>query len=148
MSFFKITDPYKRNELMRVFIAAKKKLKVTFMAERLGEIGFEQDLMKQYKPLLDSQTVIQDTLSKELKPIAESTATTLRAIQGIPDQFNAITYPFATYPTTDESPKPPVTTLGLIAQKYLKGGFSKKINQIKHLEFLKKMKSLVLVIKN
>ena len=53
MSFFKITDPQKRNELVSAFIAAKKRVKDNFMAERLGEIGFEQDLMKQYKSLLD-----------------------------------------------------------------------------------------------
>ena len=120
MSFIKITDPHKRNELVSAFIAAKKRVKDNFMAERLGDIGFEQDLLKQYKPLIDSQAALKDTLSKELKPIAESSASTLRAIQGIPEQFNAITYPFATYPIADESSQR-VTTLGDIAQTYLKG---------------------------
>ena len=119
MSFLKITDPYKRNELVNALIAAKKRVKDNFMTERLGDIGFEQDFIKQYKPLIDSQAAFKDTLSKELKPTAESSASTLRAIQGIPDQFNAITYPFATYPVTDESSES-VTTLGLTAQKYLK----------------------------
>ena len=55
MSFLKIPDPAKRYEIVKAFIAAEKRVKDNFMAERLGKIGFEQDLMKQYKPLLDSR---------------------------------------------------------------------------------------------
>ena len=99
MSYFKVKDPAKRDFLINDYLKLRQKVKSDLQSEKIGEQSLEESLARTFKPITDSQAAI----SKELQPIAQNTASTLQAIQRIPDQFNSITYPFATYPLLQDS---------------------------------------------
>ena len=61
MSFLKITDPAKRDLFVADFLKTKKNIQQNFLNEKLGDIGMQQELVKLYKPIVDSQS----TISKE-----------------------------------------------------------------------------------
>ena len=128
MSYFKIKDPAKRDFLINEYLKLKGKVKSDLLSEKIGDVSMQESLAKTFKPITESQATI-------LQPLVQSTASTLRAIQGIPEQLRAIQgiseYPFATYPISasdigTQTQTLPVINIGAIAQKYLKGAFSKE----------------------
>ena len=48
MSFLKIEDHNKRDEIVKEFLALKNKIKDKFRKERLGEIETQRDLAKAF----------------------------------------------------------------------------------------------------
>ena len=132
MSYFKVKDPAKRDFLVNDYLKLRRKVKSDLQSEKIGEQSLEESLARTFKPITDSQIALKDTFSKELQPIAQNTASTLQSIQGMKEPLQAISYPFATYPLVDsetqqvvDSKPQQVVTIGDIAQKYLKGAFSK-----------------------
>ena len=83
MSFLKIKDHNKRNEIVKEFLDLKNKIKDNFSRERLGEIETQSDLAKFFKPVTETQIATRKELQEGLKPIKES-------IESIP---KAITFP-------------------------------------------------------
>ena len=99
MSFLKIEDHNKRDEIVKEFLALKNKIKDNFRKERLGEIEMQRDLAKLFKPVTETQIATTKELREGLKPIKE----------GIEKLPQAITFP--AYPSID-LPKEDVLELG------------------------------------
>ena len=55
MSFLKIEDHNKREEIVKEFLALKNKIKDNFRKERIGEIETQRDLAKLFKPVTETQ---------------------------------------------------------------------------------------------
>ena len=99
MSFLKIEDHNKRDEIVIEFLALNNKIKDNFRKERLGEIETQRDLAKLFKPVTETQIATTKELQEGLKPIKE----------GIEKLPQAITFP--AYPSID-LPKEDVLELG------------------------------------
>ena len=110
MSFIKVKDPRKREELIRDFIETRKRIKDNFIAKKVGEAEYQTGLTKLFKPVTETQkATAKETAEKftqELLPIKES-------LEKIP----AITFPaFPAIEMTEEEK----TNLGPIATNALK----------------------------
>src|SRR5688572_22321109 len=125
MSFLKFTDPAKRELFVADFHATKKRIQQNFLNEKLGDIGLQQDLVKLYKPIVDSQSTISKEQNALLSTIKENSAATSDALQALPasisSSIKAIQFP--QYPSI-EANKDPVESvrnleLGLTASAYL-----------------------------
>ena len=55
MSFIKIKDPKKREELIKDFIETRKRIKSNFLEQKIGEIGAQRELAKFFKPVTETQ---------------------------------------------------------------------------------------------
>ena len=112
MSFLKIEDHNKRDEIVKEFLALKSKIKDNFRKERIGEIETQRDLAKLFKPITETQKATTKEITGELKPIKE----------GIENLPQAITFP--AYPSIEAFEEPiegeDVQYIGDIASKYLK----------------------------
>ena len=82
MSFIKVKDPRKREELVRDFIETRKRIKDNFMARKVGEAEYQTGLTKLFKPvtdtqkatakeITDAQKATAEKITKELLPIRE-----------------------------------------------------------------------------
>ncbi|XP_065665675.1 uncharacterized protein LOC136087097 [Hydra vulgaris] len=63
MSLFKFTDPDKRDQLVKEYIYLKKKVQQDNIAEKVGDYNLQMDLSKLYRPLIDSQSGINNSIS-------------------------------------------------------------------------------------
>ena len=123
MSFIKVKDPRKREELIRDFIETRKRIKDNFIARKVGESEYQTGLTKLFKPvtetqkatakeITEAQKATAEKITKELLPIKES-------IERLPE---AISFP--AYPAV-EMTKEELTNLGPIATNALMGLASK-----------------------
>ena len=112
MSFSKIKDHNKRDEIVKEFLALKNKIKDNFRKEKIGEIETQRDLAKLFKPIIETQKATAKEITGELKPIKE----------GIEKLPQAITFP--AYPSID-LPKEDVLELGPNATSALQRFLSK-----------------------
>ena len=82
MSFIKVKDPRKREELVRDFIETRKRIKDNFIARKVGEAEYQTGLTKLFKPvtetqkttakeITDAQKAATEKITKELLPIRE-----------------------------------------------------------------------------
>ena len=55
MSFIKVKDPRKREELIRDFIETRKRIKDNFVARKVGEAEYKTGLTKLFKPVTETQ---------------------------------------------------------------------------------------------
>src|SRR5688572_18670138 len=125
MSFLKITDPTKRDLIVAEFLKTKKNIQQNFLSEKLGDIGMQRELVKLYKPIVDSQSTISKEQNALLSTIKENSAATSDALKALPasisSSIKAIQFP--QYPSIEAYEDDPVdiTTLELgdIATKYL-----------------------------
>ena len=73
MSFIKVKDPRKREELIRDFIETRKRIKDNFIAKKVGEAEYQTGLTKLFKPVTETQkATAKETAEKftqELLPI-------------------------------------------------------------------------------
>ena len=130
MSFIKVKDPRKREELVRDFIETRKRIKDNFVARKVGESEYQTGLTKLFKPvtetqkatakeITDAQKATVEKITGELLPIKES----LENLTIIPpieegDQIPAL-----------EMTKEKITEIGKIASEYLKTTFGRKATQ-------------------
>ena len=132
MSFLKITDPAKRDLIVAEFLKTKKNVQQNFLNEKLGDIGLQQELVKLYKPIVDSQSTISKEQNALLSTIKENSAATSDALKALPasisSSLKAIQFP--QYPSIEayEDPVEDVRTLelGEIATTYLQQYASNK----------------------
>src|SRR5688572_19286075 len=134
MSFLKITDPAKRDLIVADFLETKRRIQQNFLNEKLGDIGLQQDLVKLYKPIVDSQSTISKEQNALLSTIKENSAATSNALQALPasisSSIKAIQLP--QYPSIkafeDDLTEEDIKTLelGEIASEYLTQYASKK----------------------
>ena len=94
MSFLKISDPRKRDLIVKEFLELKKNIRNNLLSERTGEQQLQTDLSKLYKPITETQTATAREITEGLKPIKE----------GIENLPQAITFP--AYPSIQASEKP------------------------------------------
>lgn len=120
MSFLKITDPEKRDFLVKEFLLSKHNIRQNSLSEKLGDIGLQRELTKFYKPITDSQATQSVALTKEL--------TSLKAL---PASLSSQMIQFPQYPSIqaedDEVPKESLIELGPVATEYLRSMASKTL---------------------
>ena len=132
MSFIKVKDPRKREELVRDFIETRKRIKDNFVARKVGEAEYQTGLTKLFKPvtetqkattkeITDAQKATAEKITGELLPIKEGIEKlpTKEDIKNLPLQvFNQI-YPALKYKESE------ITELGDIAVNALIEAFTK-----------------------
>ena len=117
MSFLNITDPEKRDFLVKEFLKSKQNIRLNSLSEKRGDIGLQRELTKLYKPITDSQTAQSATLTKEL-------SATTTALNALPASLTSQMIQFPSYPSIraeeDKGPNESFIELGLIATEYLR----------------------------
>ena len=83
MSFLKISDPLKRDAIIKEYLELKKKIRDNFLSERIGEQQLQTDLSKFYKPITETQKATTREITEGLKPIREGIEKLPEAIQPI-----------------------------------------------------------------
>ena len=81
MSFLKISDPLKRDAIVKEYLELKKKIRSNFLSERIGEQQLQTDLSKFYKPITETQKAATREITEGLKPIREGIEKLPEAIQ-------------------------------------------------------------------
>ena len=117
MSFIKIKDPRRREELIKDFIETRKRIKDNFVAKKVGEIEYQTGLTKLFKPVTETQKATAKEITEAQKATAEKITSELLPIkEGIERLPEAIKYPV--YPAieiTEEDKE----EFGPIASNYL-----------------------------
>ena len=133
MSFIKIKDPRKREELIRDLIETRKRIKDNFIARKVGESEYQTGLTKLFKPITETQKATakeitdaqKETAAKitsELLPIKESIGelATKEDIEILPMKlFNQI-YPSLEFKSSE------IMELGALAVSSLIEAFTKE----------------------
>ena len=83
MSFLKISDPLKRDAIVKEYLELKKNIRDNLLTERIGEQQLQTDLSKFYKPITETQKATAREITEELKPIREGIEKLPEAIQPI-----------------------------------------------------------------
>ena len=71
MSFIKVKDPRKREELVKDFIETRKRIKDNFIARKVGESEYQTGLTKLFKPVTDTQKTTAKEITEAQKVTAE-----------------------------------------------------------------------------
>ena len=87
MSFIKVKDPRKREELIRDFIETRKRIKDNFIARKVGEIEYQTGLTKLFKPVTETQKAtakeITDTQKEATERIEKGLLPIKEGIEGL-----------------------------------------------------------------
>ena len=132
MSFIKVKDPRKREELIRDFIETRKRIRDNFVARKVGESEYQTGLTKLFKPVTETQKATAKEITDAQKATAEKFTSELlpikEGIEGLPTKediskiplkvFNQI-FPELKYKESD------IMNLGTIAVNALIEAFSK-----------------------
>ena len=110
MSFLKISDPLKRDSIVKEYLELKKKIRDNLLSERIGEQQLQTDLSKFYRPITETQKATTREITEGLKPIRER-------IEKLPEAIQPLGK--ATEEEEDEEEEDELL-LGEIAKKYLK----------------------------
>ena len=112
MSFLKISDPTKRDLIVKEYLNLKKNIRDNLLSEKTGELELQTNLSKFFKPITETQKATSRDITEELKPIKE----------GIENLPQAITFP--AYPSIQayENPLEGEHTQYIreVAEKYLR----------------------------
>ena len=71
MSFLKISDPVKRDSIVKEFLEIKMNISDNLLSERTGELELQTDLSKFYRPITETQKATAREITEGLKPIRE-----------------------------------------------------------------------------
>ena len=71
MSFIKVKDPRKREELIRDFIETRKRIKDNFIARKVGEAEYQTGLTKLFKPVTETQKAATKEITEAQKATTE-----------------------------------------------------------------------------
>ena len=71
MSFIKIKDPRKREELIKDFIETRKRIKDNFISHKVGEAEYQTGLSKLFKPVTETQKATAKDITEAQKATAE-----------------------------------------------------------------------------
>ena len=83
MSFLKISDPLKRDSIVKEYLELKKNIRDNFLSERIGEQQLQTDLSKFYRPITETQKATAREITEGLKPIREGIEKLPEAMQPI-----------------------------------------------------------------
>ena len=114
MSFIKIKDPRKREELIRDLIETRKRIKDNFIARKVGEAEYQTGLTKLFKPVTETQKATAKEITEAQKAAAEKITQELlpikAGIEGLPGAIS-----FSALEMTEEEKK----DVGPLALNYL-----------------------------
>ena len=71
---FIVQDPAKRDFIVQEYLRIKKNIQQDSLAEKIGDVGLQRELLKLYKPITESQATQSAALTKELNTLKESTS--------------------------------------------------------------------------
>ena len=123
MSFIKVKDPRKREELIKDFIETRKRIKDNFVARKVGEAEYQTGLTKLFKPVTETQKAATKEITEAQKTATEKITGELLPIKEGLEKIPDITFP--TYPDV-EMTKEEIEKLGPIATDALIKLASKK----------------------
>ena len=69
MSFYRITNPKKRDAMVADYIATVKRIKERNLNERLGELAHQSELDETLNPIIKSNEKTSTAITNELKPL-------------------------------------------------------------------------------
>ena len=81
MSFIKIKDPRKREELIKDLIETRKRIKDNFIARKVGEAEYQTGLTKLFKPVTETQKATTKEITDAQKATAEKFTSELLPIK-------------------------------------------------------------------
>ena len=81
MSFIKVKDPRKREELIRDFIETRKRIKDNFVARKVGKSEYQTGLTKLFKPVTEAQKATTKEITEAQKAAAEKITSELLPIR-------------------------------------------------------------------
>ena len=97
MSFIKVTDPRKREALIKDFIETRKRIKDNFVARKDGETEYQRGLTKLFKPVAETQKATAKEITEAQKATAEKITSELlpikESIEGLPGAISFPAYP-------------------------------------------------------
>ena len=109
MSFLKISDPVKRDSIVKEFLELKKNIRDNLLSERTGEQQLQADLSKFYRPITETQKATAREITEGLKPIREG-------IEKLPEAIQ----PIVKATEEEEEEEEEDESVGKIAMSYLK----------------------------
>ena len=116
MSFIKVKDPRKREELVRDFIETRKRIKDNFIARKVGEAEYQTGLTKLFKPVTETQKTTAKEITEAQKAAAEKITKELLPIKaGIEGLPGALSFP--TYPTLEMTEGKPIPTVEMTEEQ-------------------------------
>ena len=80
---FKISNPAKRDAIVKEYLDLKKNIRDNLLSERTGELELQTDLSKFYKSITETQKATAREITEGLKPIREGIEQLPQAIQPI-----------------------------------------------------------------
>ena len=127
MSFIKIKDPRKREELIKDLIETRKRIKDNFIARKVGEAEYKTGLTKLFKPVTETQKATAKEITDAQKAAVEKFTGALLPIKEGLENLTIL-------PPKEEGDQIPalemteekITEIGKIASEYLKTTFGKK----------------------
>ena len=93
MSFIKVKDPRKREELIRDFIETRKRIKDNFIAKKVGEAEYQTGLTKLFKPVTETQKATTKEITEAQKAAAEKITQELLPIKEGIEKLPVPTFP-------------------------------------------------------
>ena len=124
MSFIKVKDPRKREELIRDFIETRKRIKDNFVAKKVGEIEYQTGLTKLFKPITETQKATAKEITEAQKATAEKFTSELlpikEGIEELPTKLFRKIFPSIELKASD------IINLGPLAVNALLQAFTKK----------------------
>ena len=122
MSFIKVKDPRKREELIRDFIETRKRIKDNFIAKKVGEAEYQTGLTKLFKPVTETQKATAKEITEAQKAATEKITQELLPIkEGIKKLPGAISEGFPALGMTEEE----LIKIGPIARKYIQSNLGR-----------------------
>ena len=124
MSFIKVKDPRKREELVRDFIETRKRIKDNFIARKVGEAEYQTGLTKLFKPVTETQKATTKEITDAQKTAAEKITSELlpikEGIEELPTKLFKKVFPSIEFKTSD------IINFGPLAVDSLLKAFTKK----------------------
>ena len=124
MSFIKIKDPRKREELIKDLIETRKRIKDNFIARKVGEIEYQTGLTKLFKPVTETQKATAKEITKAQKETAEKFTSELlpirEGIEEMPTKLFRKIFPSIEFKASD------IINFGPLAVEALLQAFTKK----------------------
>ena len=116
MSFIKVKDPRKREELIKDFIETRKRIKDNFVARKVGEAEYQTGLTKLFKPVTETQKATAKEITEAQKEATEKITKELlpikAGIEGLPGALS-----FQTYPTLEMTEGEPIPAVGMTQEQ-------------------------------
>ena len=124
MSFIKIKDPRKREELIKDLIETRKRIKDNFISRKVGESEYQTGLTKLFKPVTDTQKTTTKEITEAQKATAEKFTSELlpikEGIEELPTKLFRKIFPSIEFKASD------IINFGPLAVEALLQAFTKK----------------------